>query len=39
LPLVTSGRDPIYEKQLRRVCATTDWRKQRHLWAQLKSRT
>jgi hypothetical protein len=39
LPLVTSGRDPINEKQLRRVCATTDWRKQRHLWAQLKSRT
>jgi hypothetical protein len=38
LPLVTQGRDPINEKQLRRVCGKTDWRKQRHLWAQLKSR-
>jgi hypothetical protein len=39
LPLVTQGRDPINEKQLRRVCAKTDWRKQRHFWAQVKSRT
>jgi hypothetical protein len=39
LPLVTQGRDPINEKQLRLVCAKTDWRKQRHLWAQLKPRT
>jgi len=39
LPLVTQGRDPINEKQLRRLCAKTDWRKQRHFWAQLKSRT
>jgi len=38
LPRVLAGRDPIHEKQLRRVCAETDWRKQRHLWAQLKSR-
>ena len=27
LPLVNHGRDPIHEKQLRRVCAKTDWRK------------
>jgi hypothetical protein len=31
LPLVTSGRDPIYEKQLRRICAEVSWRKQRQL--------
>lgn len=39
LPLVSQGRDPINEKQLRRVCAKIDWREQRHFWAQLKSRT
>jgi hypothetical protein len=38
LPLVTQGRDPIHDKQLHRVCAETDWRKQRQLWSQLKSR-
>lgn len=38
LPLVAQGRDPINEKQLRRVCAETDWRKQRQLWVQLKFR-
>ncbi|GIW56338.1 MAG: hypothetical protein KatS3mg082_2742 [Nitrospiraceae bacterium] len=39
LPRVTQGRDPINEKQLRRICAETDWRKQRQLWSQLPSRT
>ncbi|GIW56607.1 MAG: hypothetical protein KatS3mg082_3011 [Nitrospiraceae bacterium] len=39
LPLVTQGRDPIHEKQLRRICAETEWHKQRQLWSQLPSRT
>lgn len=38
LPLVSQGRDPIHEKQLRRICGEIDWRKQRMLWSQLKSR-
>jgi hypothetical protein len=38
LPLVTQGRDPIHEKQLRRLCAEISWRKQRQLWSQLQSR-
>ena len=38
LPLVTQGRDPIYEKHLRRLCTEINRRKQRHVWAQLKSR-
>ncbi|GIW81346.1 MAG: hypothetical protein KatS3mg105_3153 [Gemmatales bacterium] len=38
LPLVTEGRDPINEKQLRRLCAEVSWRKQRKMWAQFKSR-
>lgn len=38
LPLVTQGRDPITEKQLRQLCAEVSWRKQRQMWAQLKSR-
>jgi hypothetical protein len=37
LPLVTQGRDPIHEKQLRRVCAKTDWRKQRTMWRSMKN--
>ncbi len=38
LPLVTHGRDPLHEKQLRRLCAEVSWRKQRRLWSQLQSR-
>ncbi|GIW84008.1 MAG: hypothetical protein KatS3mg106_521 [Gemmataceae bacterium] len=38
LPRVTVGRDPINEKQLRRLCAEISWRKQRQLWSQLQSR-
>ena len=38
LPLVTQGRDPIHEKQLRRLCAQVCWHQQRRLWLQLKSR-
>jgi hypothetical protein len=37
LPLVTQGRDPINEKQLRRICREVSWRKQRQLWSQLPS--
>lgn len=36
LPLVTQGRDPINEKQLRLVCAEDDWQKQRDWWMRLK---
>jgi len=38
LPLVTQGRDPITEKHLRRIAAEPDWRKQRSLWSQVKTR-
>ncbi|GIW90221.1 MAG: hypothetical protein KatS3mg109_0653 [Pirellulaceae bacterium] len=37
LPLVTKGRDPVHEKQLRPLCAEVDWRKQRQLWLKLKA--
>ncbi len=39
LPRVTEGRDPIHEKQLRRMCAEVSWKEQRQMWTQLKSRT
>lgn len=35
LPRVTSGKDPITERDLRQIAATPDWRKQRRLWAEL----
>lgn len=38
LPLVTQGRDPFNEKQLRRVCAENDWQKQRAKWNSLHER-
>jgi hypothetical protein len=38
LPLVTQGRDPINEKQLRRVCADISWNRQRAMWATIKKR-
>jgi hypothetical protein len=37
LPLVTQGRDPVNEKQLRRICAEDNWQKQRHEWIRLKT--
>jgi hypothetical protein len=37
-PLVTQGRDPINEKQLRRVCAKISWNRQRAMWATIKKR-
>jgi hypothetical protein len=39
LPLVTQGRDPINEKQLRRVCADVSWNRQRQKWASLRKTT
>src|SRR5262245_42171750 len=32
LSAVEAGEDPIHERQLRRIVATTDWRKQRRAW-------
>ena len=32
LPLVTNGRDPVSERQLRRIVAEPDWTEQRALW-------
>ncbi len=36
LPRVTEGRDPIHEKQLRRICAEVSWNRQRQQWASLR---
>jgi hypothetical protein len=33
------GRDPIFEKQLRHICAVVSWKEQRVLWLEIKSRT
>ena len=35
LPLVETGDVPVHERQLRRIVATMDWRKQRRLWRQV----
>jgi hypothetical protein len=37
LPLVTQGRDPIHEKQLRRVCSDVSWKRQREKWTKLRN--
>ncbi len=34
LPLVTSGRDPITERDLRILVCLPDWREQRRRWAR-----
>lgn len=36
LPLVTQGRDPITEKNLRAIAAELDWNRQRQQWASLR---
>jgi hypothetical protein len=36
LPAVTTGDDPIRERQLRPIMATLDWNKQRRVWCLLK---
>jgi hypothetical protein len=38
LPRVTSGKDPITERDLRPIAATPDWRKQRRLWRERLTR-
>ena len=38
LPLVTQGREPIYEKQLRRVFADVSWKRQREKWKALRKK-
>ena len=37
LPLVTNGRDPVSERQLRRIVAEADWNQQTELWKTLGS--
>ncbi len=36
LSLVTQGRDPISERQLRPIVAETDWQRQMELWNEVK---
>ncbi len=36
LPRVTSGKDPITERDVRPIAAEPDWRKQRRLWDRLR---
>lgn len=38
LPLVTAGRDPINEKQLRRICREPSFAKQREMWEKMKGK-
>ena len=39
LPRVTSGKDPVTEKELREVVAEVDWGRQRRRWGRMGSRT
>ena len=36
LPPATNGRDPVSERQLRRVVAEADWDEQRALWSEVR---
>jgi len=38
LPRVTSGRDPISERDLRPICAMLDWNTQRRTWRKPRRR-
>ena len=38
LPRVTSGKDPIGERNLRPIAATTDWTTQRAMWRRIINR-
>jgi len=38
LPPVHHGPDPITERDLRPIAAEFDWKKQRQLWAQMRSK-
>ena len=35
LPLVTSGKDPVTERDLRPIVAVVDWGRQRRMWKEL----
>jgi hypothetical protein len=39
LPPVTSGKDPITERDLRPIVAELDWREQRRMWGLLQPRS
>ena len=39
LPLTQRGRDVITERQLRPIAGVSDWRKQRRMWRELRSRS
>jgi hypothetical protein len=36
LPRTVAGQDPISERQIRRIAAEPDWRKQRRIWVQTR---
>ena len=36
LPLVTNGRDPVSERQLRPIAAESDWVRQLELWNEVR---
>ena len=38
LPRTLKGHDPIGERELRPLCAETNWKKQRRLWGSLRER-
>jgi hypothetical protein len=38
LPRVQVGRDPIVERQIRRIAAEVDWRRQRAMWQEVSAR-
>jgi len=38
LPLVTSGKDPVTERDLRPLAAEVDWGRQRGVWRRLTDR-
>ncbi len=35
LPLVTTGHDPVSERQLREIVAETEWGRQIELWSKV----
>ena len=39
LPRIQCGRDPITDRQLRRIAAAADWHEQRRMWQELHAET
>jgi hypothetical protein len=39
LPRTEHGRDPIHLRLLQPIASSTDWKKQRRLWNELRQRT